>query len=361
MVALSARPRPFPHGVTSAGEEIVILTWRDLEFFSQLHVEGDRYRTYCPIHGSDHQRSLSINAKNGFGHCFSCEARVFVSEFNPQMATRLQRRRYGDVSPTQIRSLPSVLSHPKKVLQQDWQTEEVQLLHALQAQGALRLDREAAWNGQAYLEARHIPLQLAIAAGVGYLGAGAGQKERLLQRWEDRLIFPLATFGAPLTRGFAGRLLWQWQGCQDETAHKQHLERNERKRWIKTNPAGWFWEPKHLPTSDPVIVVEGPFDRLAVLAAGDFQPGEVIALVGTALQPEWLSNAHAVLLALDGDQGGKEASKRIQQHLAWKQVRVEPCVMSSVGGKDWSERWSRQGSNGLEELYAQHALLAHGL
>ena len=365
MVTRSVVSRPFPRGWTAEGEEVFILTWRDLEFFSQVHVKGEWYRTYCPIHGSDHQRSLSIKAATGFGHCFSCEARVFVADFDPQMATRLQRRRFGTALPRQERPCSSMLARPKKLSLHDWQIEERQLLSTLQAQGALRLDRDGAWNAQAYLEARHIPIEVAISTGVGYLEHGAsalyGQR---VQRWEDRLIFPLTAPGSSpsdLTEGFAGRLLWQWQCCPDETEHKRYLEKQDRKRWIKTNPAGWFWEAHHLPVSSPVIVVEGPFDRLAVLAAGHFQAEEIIALVGTALQPEWLLGVQKVLLALDDDQGGREASKRIEQQLRWNQVSVGVCLSPSEDGKGWSERWRRHGSSGLDSLYVYQALLAHNL
>jgi DNA primase len=367
MTTRSALSRPFPRGRTSKGEEIVLLTWRDLEFFSQVHVEGGRYRTYCPIHGSDHQRSLSINADNGFGHCFACEARVFVADFDLEMATRLQRRGYSNVFPRQEHSRTPIPSRPKKQLSlQDWQIEERQLLSMLQAQGALRLDRDAAWNAQAYLEARRIPMEVAIATGVGYLECGASTLygQRFLQRWEDRLIFPLSAPDASqsvVTEGFAGRLLWHWQCCPDETAHKRYLEHQDRKRWIKTNPAGWFWDAHHLPTSSPIIVVEGPFDRLAVLAAGHFHAEEIIALVGTALQPEWLSKVQKVLLALDDDQGGREASKRIEQQLRWHQVSVAVCSTLSDDSKDWSECYRKYGSRGLDALYAHQALLAHDL
>jgi DNA primase len=369
MATHSVHSRPFPRGRTSKGEEIVILTWRDLEFFSQMHSEGGRYRTFCPIHGSDHQRSLSINTTNGFGQCFACETRVFVTEFDPLLAARLQRRGSGTIFPRQEHEhtrIPAAPSHPKKrVSLHDWQVEERQLLSTLQAQGALRLDRDAAWNAQAYLEARHIPVEVAIATGVGYLEPGASTLYgHHMQRWEDRLIFPLATPHSAepdLIEGFAGRLLWHWQCCPDETAHKRYLEEQDRKRWIKTNPAGWFWEARHMPTSSPVIVVEGPFDRLAILAAGHFQADELIALVGTALQPEWLSGAQKVLVALDDDQGGRDASKRIEQKLRWNQVRVEVCSPTSNDAKDWSECWRKHGSSGLEALYAYHALLAHDL
>jgi DNA primase len=246
---------------------------------------------------------------------------------------------------------------------QPWQEEERTLLTSLQAKGALRLDRAEAWNAQAYLIARHVPLDLALATGVGYLEPGASERyqQKLLVRWEDRLLFPLQTsLSSDAIGGYAGRLLWHWQHCQDEIVHKQYLEAQEKKRWIKTNPAGWFWDPQHLPTDEPLVVVEGPFDRLATLAAGGFQPGDVMALVGTALQPIWLQGKiRAILLALDADQAGRDASQRIAQQLAFHQVVVEACLLPADGGggKDWSERWRRQGNAGMEALYVEHALL----
>ncbi len=244
-----------------------------------------------------------------------------------------------------------------------WQVEECLALSDLQAQGALRLEREAAWNAQAYLEARHIPLAIARDAGVGYVEIGVSQGNRRLQRWEDRLIIPLFAYDQPqrsLIKGFAGQLLWQWQCCQDETAHTCWLEQQGRDPWIQTHPAGWFWEPQHLPVADPVVVVQGAFDRLAVLADSGFQSTEVIALVGTALQPEWLSHAPALLLAVGGDHG--EAIRRIEQQRAWKRMTVGTCQPPADGrGKAWNERWRQHASQGLEALYAYHALLAHDL
>src|SRR5438874_12327198 len=52
---------------------------------------GEYVRAYCHIHGSDHQRSLSINTTNGWGHCFNaaCNATVLVAEWNKALAKRL--------------------------------------------------------------------------------------------------------------------------------------------------------------------------------------------------------------------------------------------------------------------------------
>jgi hypothetical protein len=374
MIAYSHNSRSFPRGRTAKGEEMVILTWRDLEFFSQIHVHGDTYRTYCPIHGSDQQRSLSITAKTGFGHCFDCEANVFVADFDPQMARRLhQRGRQADVSKRQPSSprmppryprmpprYPQMPTRPKKPrVIREKPTEEWQLLSALQERGGLHLDLETAWNAQAYLEARHIPLEIAHRVGVAYVAPETvDQYGEWLRPWEERLLFPLITPGGEI--GFTGRLLTHWQSCGDAAAHQARLRAEGHEPWRKAGMPGWFWEPHHLPRSEPVVVVDGPFDRLAVLAAGGFEPGDVVALVGTTFQPAWLSGVGAVLFALNRSQNSKEAIDRLKQQLAWN-GEVREGVCRTRGGNNWSECWRREGDDGLEILYAEHARLAHGV
>ena len=353
-------PRPFPRGRTANGEEMVILTWRDLEFFSQVHVYGDTYRTYCPIHNSDHERSLSINAKTGFGHCFGCEANVFVADFDPQTASRLQRRKPDTALPRQEYSQQSTSSHPKKQRNaQEKPPEEWQLLSALQAQGALHLNLDTAWNAQAYLEARHIPVEIAHRVGVAYVAPETvDQYGEWLRPWINRLLFPLVTPGGEI--GFTGRLLTHWQSYCDAATHQARLRAEGHEPWRKTGLPGWFWEPQHLPHSEPIVVVDGPFDRLAMLAAGGFEPGDVIALGGQPFQPAWLSRVRAVLFALNRSQSSKEALEQLKQQLAWNgDLRGDVC--RTRGGNNWSECWRREGDDGLEILYGLHARLAHGL
>jgi DNA primase len=248
---------------------------------------------------------------------------------------------------------------------QEWQAKERELLCELYQSGAVRIDRAQAWNAQAYLEARGIPIEQALATGVGYLEPDAAQGNKLLQRWEDRVLFPLQTLdsASPNLLGFAGRLLTGWQSCADEEAHKVSLEQQGLHRWLKTYPSGWFWTPLSR-TISPLIVVEGPFDRLALLEA-DFEVEEVVALVGTALRASQIpTHVRSLLLALDGDQGGREAAQRLMQQLQLNRVCVECCLASpsqEFRGKDWSALWRQYGAAGLEALYAHHALLSHNL
>jgi hypothetical protein len=269
---------------------------------------------------------------------------TFVADIDPLIATR---------SPT-----PSCFNKPLALHEK--QTEEWQMLCKLQAQGALRLDCAAAWNAQAYLEARRIPLEVASRVGVAYIAPQAAHLHGAwLRPWEDRLLFPLITPNSEI--GFTGRLLTYWQSCGDAASHQARLRAEGHNPWIKTGQPGWFWDPQHLPHSEPIVVVEGPFDRLAVLAAGGFKSGEVVALVGATFQPAWLSHASAVLFALNRPQSSKEAIEQLQRQLVWnRSIRGDVCRIPARGS-NWSERWRREGDDGLELLYVDYALLAHGL
>src|SRR6266702_4335817 len=69
---------------------------------------GEYVRAYCHIHGSDHQRSLSINRRTGWGHCFNaaCEATVLVAEWNLGATQRLVNSYYRGVPSLPLFSTP---------------------------------------------------------------------------------------------------------------------------------------------------------------------------------------------------------------------------------------------------------------
>ena len=191
MVTRSVVSRPFPRGWTAEGEEVFILTWRDLEFFSRcMSRESGIARTAQSM-------AVIINAPSQLKPPL---ASVIALVVRPGCLWPILIRRWllacNDEDSALLfldRSVPvrRCLLVRKKLSLHNWQIEERQLLSTLQAQGALRLDRDGAWNAQAYLEARHIPIEVAISTGVGYLEHGAsalyGQQ---VQRSEDHLIFP---------------------------------------------------------------------------------------------------------------------------------------------------------------------------
>jgi hypothetical protein len=280
---------------TQQGKEIEILLQAELDDFIDA---GDHVRAYCHLHGSDHQRSLSIDKASGWGHCFNaaCDAIVLVADWNLPLARHLIQTHYQGMTARtpiytthhQTRQVAhTVVQHTPHVAS-TWQHDELTML--LSMQEYMRAGLLHTQRAQAYLEQRKIPLELAQATGVGYLPAtipdtvlASSKPRRLLHRWTERLIFPLSS---PSGKGYIGRSVWGWKAGMDENIHKALLEEEHApKRWIKTNPAGWFgFDPEQHPSS--IILVEGAFDRLTLLAAG-FQATEVAALVGTAAQPSW--------------------------------------------------------------------------
>ncbi len=326
---------------------------------------GDYVRAYCHIHGSDHQRSLSINRRTGWGHCFNaaCQATVLVAEWNLAATQRLVTCYYrglpaiplsAPVPPprrTPLGRQPVLLLPPK--VPPLWQQEERLALLSLDKEMQEALAQST--SARAYLAERGIPLSIAQATGVGYLPAAllrlprVQAKRLLLRRWAGRLLFPLHS---PDGKGYIGRSLWRWVPGMDENAHKALLDKpGAPRRWIKTNPAGWFgYDPEQL--SRNIILVEGAFDRLALLAAG-MRPAEVMALAGTAICTHWFpAHVNRVLLALDADIAGQQATRRLVERLEDAGIVVKMCPPpKDRWGKDWSERWRTMGPESMLPLF----------
>ena len=354
---------------TKRGNVIHLVSFSDLVDAVQ---SGERLRAFCPIHGSDHQRSLSIDLSTGWGFCHSCHATVLVQPNAPVIAIG-QGNRYGQcrangggfgdgtdaehlpepsVRPYLLRRVRSTTPLPH------WQQEEVAALIAVAPimRAALASSRRA----QLYLTERDIPATLALSSGVVYLSRGAWEQapvsidqQLLLKRWIGRIIFPL---GSPDGQGFIGRTLLKWEPGMDENAHKTLLDQpGSPRRWIKTNPAGWFGFDAPACLDEQVVLVEGGFDRLTLLAAG-FPANAVIALVGTAARPAWLARyatqVNSVVLALDADEGGEVAMERLAGAFRRAGFAVTCCPPPhDQWGKDWSERWRRLGPQSIWPLY----------
>ena len=359
---------------TRTGRRFLIISERDLD---RPVRSGSSVRAYCHIHGGEHTRSLSLHA-SGWGFCFnaqcpafsaSFQATVLVSEWNPEVARNLLRwnllgRVQGNEPPpansatetreARILADPHILS-PREPPQ--WQREELQSLYQVYDSGFLQACLRHA-NAVAYLEARRTPLRIGGVTGMGYLPPYEdlppevifGGTSAVPSRWSNRIIFPVGAWwpDGSTRLGFCGRSLAGWQPGMTDQAHKEVLEsRGMPRRWLKTWPHGWFgYEPEKL--GSWVLLVEGPFDRCALLSAG-FSEGEVIALVGTGARGFWLPKmVETVVLALDGDEGGTKAAVLLSEHLKRNGRTVLHCPPPPDQlGKDWSERWSRHGLRGV--------------
>ncbi len=351
---------------TQRGKRVEIILQSEL--CDPVHV-GEFIRAYCHLHGSDHQRSLSINKATGWGHCFNaaCDATVLVAEWNRETARHLIHMHYQGLSPESSdvyqppyenkKQLPfvyqPVLLHAPRTVPK-WQRDELAWLLSLEQQMCAALRHSA--RARAYLHERGIPLEVAIDTGVCYLPAEIMNRPELrgqrgiLQRWTDRMLFPLVS---PYGKGFIGRSLWHWKPGMDENAHKELLDKPGRpRRWIKTNPAGWFGADLEQ-CADSIVLVEGAFDRLALIAAG-FHARDIVALAGTAAQIDWFpAQLNTVVLALDSDAGGEEATRRLAEQFEQVGISVRICSqLENPDGKDWNERWRQSGTRCLAPLLA---------
>ena len=336
---------------TQRGKVIHLVSSSDLVDAVQ---SGERLRASCPIHGSDHQRSLSIDLGTGWGFCHSCHATVLVqpnaSVIASSQGNRCEQRSangdgFGDRASAEHLPVPSVRPYLLRRVRSTtplphWQQEEVAALRAvapIDARSTGFIAASAAVPDRTRSSSTHCPGKwrwLPLACGLGTSSGVERAAASLLKRWIGRIIFPL---GSPDGQGFIGRTLLKWEPGMDENAHKALLDQpGAPRRWIKTNPAGWFGFDAPACLDERVVLVEGGFDRLVLLAAG-FPANAVIALVGTAARPAWLARfapqVKSVVLALDADDGGAVAMERLAGRVpaGWLHRHAVSTTSRSVG------------------------------
>src|SRR5260370_26968144 len=185
---------------TRQGKVIHLLSAGDLGDAVESGGGGGRLRAYCPIHGGDHQRSLSIDPETGWGFCHCCHATVLVTPTGSGLVggrayEHAQRNASSNIltfpprtdhrSSTPAR--PSLVQHTYLATTSTrWQRDEVIALTAVAPLmcEALASSRRV-WM---YLNERGIPPTLAHASNVGNLSRAVGERRptgrrSLLHRW----------------------------------------------------------------------------------------------------------------------------------------------------------------------------------
>lgn len=261
---------------------------------------GKYTRCGCPFHGSDQQRSLSITNETGRFHCFVCNAWGYTEKARADFKARQPE----PVMPWERRS--NTLVRPRPIADDPEVLEEADLDFLVAAQDRLA---EAA----AYLEARLIPLDVCrnLGAGVAVLGNAPGL----------RLILPHTDLEGRAVSLYGRRI----DGGDDHKHH--HLAR-----------------PKGVLNglalrSQEVWLTEGPFDALALMAAGI--PHAVAVFGVTGIRWNWLRNCRRLVLAFDADEAGRKAIVREAEQALLRGVAVEYVTPEELGGaKDVAEAWA---------------------
>lgn len=262
----------------------------------------------CPIHRGSREDAFHVSlSKNAF-QCFACQARGNVLDFVAVMerctvreaALLLARRFY--VCDRRDGGILAAMSEREKP---NWLGKNERFNRPLSF--ILRGIDSSHW----YLQTRGIVPETAARFGVGfYSGPGL---------MSQRLVIPIHNARGQLV-AYAGRSV-------DGALPKYRLPAGFVKSQVLFN----FHRVSRL-KQETVIVVEGYFDCLKVHQAG-FPC--VVALMGTVLfaatEALLLARFRRVLLMLDGDDSGRQASSRIAAQLAGKcSVRV---VAVPAGGQ----------------------------
>lgn len=277
--------------------ENLTLTLADIEACGPVRGQaGHILRAFCPIHGSDHQRSLRVDLRTGHFKCYACGAWGYLEEM------RRSARLPG--------SLPSPPPPPEPAPRPDL----AELLRKFQQD----LPGKA---GQVYLEQRGIPLHIAAAFGAGYARPGTWPNKG--RGWKHgRVVFPHTNPQGEIVNLY-GRAVGS--SVPRDLRH-DHLP-----------GARGVFNAAAL-QQETVFVCEGVFDALSLVAAG--YPNAVAIFGVEGIRWTWFRDVRRIIFALDADARGQEAWRELAREavLRGKEVFYIP-VEAYRGCKDLNEAW----------------------
>lgn len=280
--------------------ENLTLSMADIEACHPVPGEGGRVlRAFCPIHGSDNQRSLRVDLETGRFKCFACGAWGYLREM------RQSRPPSG----------PSPLPPPEPAARPDL----LELLHRFQQNLLGKAGK--VYPGQVYLEKRGIPLEIAAAYGAGY--ARPGTWPHKARDWKHgRVVFPHTNPDGEVVNLY-GRAVGS--SVPPEFRH-DHLP----------GPRGLFNAAAL--RQETVFVSEGVFDALSLITAGYSNAVAIFGIDG--IRWPWFRRVRRIIFALDADTRGQEAWRELAKEavLRGKEVFYVPQEVYR-GCKDLNEVW----------------------
>jgi len=286
---------------------------------------GGRDRFYCPLHGGDNQRSLSVDPTTGQYTCHACGAAGTLREHWPDAPQQ------GKSKPPKQPTLEEMGRRELAARAQTDQEHAARLAGEIPAAATAFLAQLPAMQealrrvdcpGTAYLRARGLDPLLAADLGAGYAAPNVWPGDH--GRKVGRLVYPLADPATGRVVSAVGRLCMDANPDWPEDLRASFKAVKQRK--MPGCPAG-VWPYSAIATAKeqgrPLVVVEGPADVLALVQAAT-EPLDVLALLGTAnvLTAAAVKGLGGVVLALDLDEGGSKGARAARADLAIAGVRV---------------------------------------
>ena len=298
----------------------------------QLRRQGANYFGKCPFH-ADASPSFTVPVNKAFFHCFGCgktgDAIDFVQRHQGVSFIAAVEQLAAEVGMT----LPDRKPAPRPILKATAKFRPVapakdghQLLddHDLMA-----LDR---WRkalpgsaGEQYLQSRRIPLDVAQAAGVGFLPAG--ERMGLDATGKPTGFGPRVVVAHQLPDGTLVNLYGRSINPAADKFKHCHLSR----------PRGLFYNCDLL-APGPLWIVEGMFDALALMAAG---VPKVVAIFGVAgFDWRWIGRQE-IIVAIDHDETGQKQAALMMAEAAYRGLKARRLPAQAFGGhKDAAAAWA---------------------
>jgi DNA primase len=262
-------------------------------------------------------RSLSVNRQTGAWRCWRCKRSGKLKDFfEKRERPKLSRR---ELERLKLKAVFSVVSTKTEKSQENAQ-ETARAKEVLR--DALPLENSP---GAAYVEKRGIPAEPATGSGVRYAPDYYGR---------PAVLFPMHDRAGELV-AIEGRYI-------DGKSDPKTRTTGEKGRGVFLTPGALETTPR-LPAAR--VLTEGPFDALALAAAGV----PAVALCGTSA-PEWLLTVCAcspAAIALDADRGGDEGSERLMWELGRRGSNL--ARLRPRGAKDWAELLELLGAERLRD------------
>jgi len=311
-----------------------------------LKRQGQRWVGLCPFH-TEKSPSFSVNAEEGFYHCFGCQksgdAITFVREMEHLDFVDAVRRLADKAGITIREDGPAGRDGQKRkafldAMERATEWYHQRLLTGADAGQARDYLRSRGYDGSVVRTFRlgwapdgwdtlctalKLGEDVATGAGLGFVN----KRGRIQDAFRSRVLFPICDpSGNPVALG--GRIL---PGSTDPAKYKNSTETpiySKRRTLYALN-----WAKQDIISSGEVVVCEGYTDVIGFFEAG---VPRAVATCGTALADEHvrlLKNfATRIVLAFDADGAGQTAAGRFYE---WERsLEIDVAVAALPPGSD---------------------------
>lgn len=354
-----------------------------VEFVGQylpLKKAGRNFRSVCPFHG-DKDPSLIVSPDKQIWHCFGCGIGGDVFGF--------LMKKEGIEFVDALGQLAERAGVELKTRPRDWGVKSKLLaINELAAKFFEKylVDTAAGRQAENYLINRGLNADTITKFRVGYAPAGwdfllkflrrkeftieeiekagviVNRNNKQYDKFRHRLMFPITDVSGRVV-GFTGRVL-------DNDDQPKYLNSPETPIFNKGRILyGLSFTKESIQDKKTAVLVEGQMDALSSYQAG---VTNVVASSGTALTLEQLDilrrHAETLILALDADGAGSEATKRAIELASAKDIEVKVAILE--GFKDPDEcvkanpaKWRAivEAAVPIVDFYIDYAVKKYGL